>query len=1825
MKRLAILFVLMLTFPMMMTADSFASLWKKYDVAEQKDQPRTQISLLQQIASKASATKNYGHLLKAELLEIDLKSHISPDSLPNDVAGLRKKEQQAAQKDTVLSAVYASVLGHLYKRSPEIDEASKELSKEYYAKSMRYPDLLARHTAAEFMPFVMDGVDSRIFYDDLLHVVGFEAEDYTTLHRYYKEHGNRAAACITAFMITQKDRFDDVKEVRKSKYLQTLDSLINEYKDLVEAGELAIERYNFMDKAEDASAEDQIKYIHYALSRWGAWPRMNILRNAYTRLTLPSFQVDMGNGVQIPHVKRDITILSLCNIQELTMTVTRVNLNGNTHLNPQNANEYAQIKKLMAKEAAFSVTKRYVGLPNYQVVRDTITMDGLPIGVYLVEFTTNNVAVNAERTLLRVSDVFVMNEELPDNNVRFAVVSATTGKPLPHAKLHLSRSEYYSDKLTEETITCNEQGEAQYKVTGRTPETMYATTETDRYSPRVWFRGSYSFYDNKPTVEDISFFTDRRIYRPGQTVHVAAIARRSIRLEREEVLPGKELVLELRDANAKKIAEQKVLTDSYGTAAADFTLPVGGLTGQFSIRANHSSVYFSVEEYKRPTFQVEFDEVKTAYKAGDTVTVKGSVKSFAGVPVQGARVAYTISRRPSLLYLWRGYSNRDMGVTEKADTIVTDADGSFRVNVLMELPERKTADISRYYNFRIEATATDAAGETHSGSTSLPLGDKATAFTTDMPDRVERDSLKHLTFGYLNNAGQTIEGSVRFTIDDAQPRTVKANETVALDAQSLASGNHLLEAVCGTDTLRHKFVVFTIADTKPAIDTPDWFYQSATEFQNDRPVYVQMGASYPEQHIVYTVVSGDRLLESGVVDQSNALTTRAFTYRSEYGDGILLTCAWVKNGTLYEHSAAIKRPLPNNKLHVEWKTFRNKLTPGQQEEWVLRVTKPDGTPADARMMAVLYDKSLDMLRPHSWMLTDTRYLGQPFTRWYTGEPLRLSLYGEMTVRYLREHQLDFSSYDFREGVIIARHSAVKPQNELRVMTAKDVRIRGNAPTMLMAKAAGMRAESADNAALDDASGEVEEQPSAQRQASSAQVRENLCETAFFYPALQTDKDGNVELRFTLPESITTWRFMGLAHDRNMNNGSINGETVAKKTVMVQPNMPRFVRSGDTGVIAARVFNTSEKTVSGTAKLELIDPETDKLVYSESHKYKVEPKGTAAVSFGFNAASLPSLLVARVTASGKGYSDGEQHYLPVLSDKELVTTTVPFTQNEPGTKSIDLSRLFPVNATDNRLTIEYTNNPSWLMVQTLPSVAITDDRNAISMAAAYYANSIANNLLHQSPAIKTTIEQWKQETGTETSLMSSLQKNQDVKSMLLDETPWVAEANAEADQKQQLIHFFDETLVNYRLGNAISKLRALQNPDGSFSWWPDMPGSMYMTTMVTKILVRLNALIGKQQQTQAMIEKAFGYMDKQAARRVKELKKEEANGAKQLVPDDVLCDYLYANALAGRPSTADTRYLVRLLSKAPTQLTIYGKANVAVILAQYGQQERAKEYLRSLTEYTVYKEEMGRYFDTPKAHYSWFDYKIPTQVAAIEALKTLDGGNKQTIEQMQLWLLQAKRTQMWDTPINAVNAVYAFLNGQTATLLAPNAGNAELKLNGKPLEQPKATAGMGYVKLIETGKNMNTFTAVKTSAGTSWGAVYAQFMQQSTEVPDASAGLQVKREVIGSGNPLRVGDKVRIKITIQAERDYDFVQLQDKRAACLEPVNQLSGYHWGYYCAPKDNVTNYYFDRLSKGKHVIETDYYIDRAGTYQTGTCTVQCAYAPEYSARETAKVLRVE
>ncbi len=1853
MKRNIITLLITVFAMLQATAQTYDNLWKQADIIAQKDQPKSEIGVMKKIISKASAAKDYGQLLAAEIRQAILWREISPDSLTPNVK--RMEAEALKTNDPMLKAVRYAVLGKVYHDNPygiEVDEASLEQredasyyqsqrkvnlkkNREFFKKAMAHPELLAKHASTGYVPLTLKGVDGSSFNNDLLHLIGFEAdskEAYLLMYTYYNKVENRGAACLCAYKLIEKYRQDDVREVRKSKYLNTIDSLIHVYQDIPEAGELAVEHFRFMEGATDAKPLDKLNYINYALNRWGGWSRMNVLRNAQKRLTEPMFQVKDMPQVLRPGEKAWVH-LNVRNLQNLKISISRLNITADNEYNAQDEATYKMLLKKTTKLHQKDFSRNYYGRPDYEEVKDSFEIGGnLPLGAYLMEVTSDNTGIAPQRELFYVSNLAVMIQQLPDDRHRYVVVNATDGQPIAGAKIMLYDKDYDVKtgkwkRLVHARLTTDENGEAYFKnVDGN----VLISTSNDKFAPaKDIYLSRARYYEKKDDEMKYQLFTDRAIYRPGQKVHATAVSY-IVKKGLDASVPGKSMELKfiLRDANWKQVAEQKATTDEYGTASVDFELPKEGQTGQYSISVNGTATeYVRVEEYKRPTFEITFPKVNEKYTWGDTVVVKASAKTYAGVPVQGAKVEYQVTRRNQLWWWGAGSA----GQLVKTDSCVTREDGTFDVEIPLEasLSGKDEADMSdfmriaRFFNFEVSAIVTDISGESHEGVMSLPLGTKSTILTVNLPKRIEADSLKTLTFAYRNASGMPIASNLKYRIDGGEWKVAEANAPVSIkeyaasstpsasSAQVWKSGVHQLEAICGQDTLQQKFPLFSMKDTHPVEPTTEWYYQTAKTFPRDgKSVYVQVGSSENGAHFVYSIIAGNKLLEKGAWELGDSIVTLPFSYREEYASGVVINYSFVKNGECYTRKISIARPLPEKKLNITWKTFRDRLTPGQKEKWTLRITTPDGKPAKAQLMSVLYDKSLDQLAGHTWEMSLGFSQWLPDCYWKSNlKYYKMGLAGTYPTKYYDEKELDvdkfdgkyFSFYAYMQAMQLSKLErsyggtveAVRIQkDELVREEAKVMRSRGNQ----MARV-GAAAPSA-NKVFDV----VEEMPQFVGGSGSdagpfldkVQVRENLNETAFFYPALESDNQGNVAINFTLPESVTTWKFMGLAHDKEMRNGCLVDEAVAQKTVMVQPNMPRFLREGDKSTIVVKLFNTSDKKVNGNARMQILDAETQKVVWQKTQNYSIDAEGSATISFDVQGLK-EGVYINKVVAAGNGYSDGEQHYLPVLGNRELVVNTLPITLHQQGEQSFDLSRLFlnkegkqAKGAENAKVTVEYTNNPSWLMVKALPSISNPDEEDAISLMSAIYANTITTHIQ---------------------------------KHLSLEKQP-------EQNLSQETV----------RLQNQVEKLKKLQNADGSFSWWKGMKGSRYMTTSVAEMMVRLNAVAGVQKSIAKMLTSAIDYLSWQTAQEVREMKKQEEKKHK-VSPSEQALHYLYILSMDGRKmkqnQEADKTYLLEKMSKMTGDFTIYGKARAAVVLAKNSQlnadyREKAGEYLQSVNEYAVYREEMGRYYDTRKALYSWRNYKIPTQVSVIEAMQMLKPNDKQTIEELQRWLLMSKRTQSWDTPVNTVDAVYAFMKGNESNWNR-KAENAVLKLDGKLLPMPQDSTTLGYVKTEKAGK-ASTLSINKKSDYTSWGAVYAEFKQPISEIASTESGIKVRRVIVpaesqGRGKAqAKVGEKVKVTLIITADRDYDFVKIVDKRAACLEPVNQLSGYQWGMECyvSPKDNTTNFYFDRLSKGKHFVEMEYYVDRKGDYQSGSCTAECTYSPEFGGRTEAYKMTV-
>ncbi|WP_368328885.1 alpha-2-macroglobulin, partial [Phocaeicola vulgatus] len=1354
------------------------------------------------------------------------------------------------------------------------------------------------------------------------------------------------------------------------------------------------------------------------------------------------------------------------------------------------------------------------------------------------------------------------------------------------------------------------------------------------------------YYKESKRKEVLQLFTDRSIYRPGQTVYVSGLAY-EMEKDSTRVLADKKYTVSLYDANNNETGKVEVRTNGFGSFSGQFVLPSPCLTGYFSLRAADTSVSFKVEEYKRPTFDVTFEPVKVEYQVGDSIEVVGMAKTFAGAPVQNARVHYNISR--SYAWVWR-FMGR--GSARWEGEAMTDADGKFSVPVHFEIDSDRRESPLWYYTYNIQADVTDGAGETQQANLSLPLGSTSMVLNMDnLPDNLVKEKKLEIKLTAMNLSGEPVDTPVTYQVvemeeqKDGQEKegrkvltgTVEANKSFVPEAiYALPSGNYRLKLSAkdtqGREcTASKNFLLFSLNDKRPPFVITDWFYQDGLEFDAASPATVYIGSSEKNVYLLYDVFAGNKRLESKRIELSDSVVSFRFPYKKEYGDGILVSMAFVKDGRLYSHNARIMKPAPEKKLQLKWTTFRDKLRPGQQEEWKLTVLYPDGSPAEAEMLATMYDASLDKIySAHKLDFGVDFHYVVPLTYWNTSYMRNAYLYVDFPLKRLRAVPLEYSeliipSTGRMEAMVVGYGGSP------RATLAGALKIRGRS-----AANAVMNQEAVTDMVLQEEMVETSAQEKVEMGSSEElaetgdiQIRENFAETAFFYPQLRTNEKGEVSISFVLPESLTRWKFMGLAHTRNVDYGKIEATATASKEFMLQPNMPRFVRVGDKANIAASLMNLSDKGVKGIVRMELFNPETEKVFYSQKQKFDVKGGETGHVNFTFEVSDKYAVMACRMVADGDTFSDGEQRYIPVLTDKQWVTETVPLNVNGEGAHTFSLENLFNKHsktASEQRLTVEFTAHPAWYAVQALPVVAHPQNEDALSWATAYYAHSLAAYIVKENPRIKQVFDSWKAQGGTKETFMSNLQKNQELKNILLAETPWLAEATNEAEQKQRIATLFDLNTMNSQLAVSVEKLGELQNADGAWSWYKGMQGSRYVTTQVMEMLVRLNALTHQDADSrmQPMIQKGFEYLGKQAAEEYKSMKEAEKKGAVGIRPSEQVLRYLYICALDGKAPVDEkvNRYFIDKLSGEGKELTIYGKALGAIILQQAGKVAEARLFMQSLMEYSVVTDEMGRYFDTPKARYSWFSYKIPTEVAAMEAIQRITKDTK-AIDEMKRWLLKQKQTQTWETPIATADAVYALMATGASDLLA-NTGGVEITL-GKEVIRTPADDAIGYIKKTVSGDVMNIkkVRVDKEGAGMGWGAVYAQYLESMDQIGEQGNGLSVSRqlykgdEALNESAPLKVGDRITVRLTVKADRDMDFVQIKDDRAACMEPLQAVSGFRWsnglGYYQATKDASTQFFIDQMRKGTYVIEYQVYVNRTGEYQAGIATVQSAYAPEF------------
>ena len=1881
--------------PMKMQGQSYDKLWKQVEEAKNKSLPQTTVKLTEDIFRKAQAEKNSPQMLKAYTARSVYQQQITPDSFYVDLKGLEQWAKTAENQvdcailHTVIAGIYADygvnnqwALRQRAELTGEAPDDVREWSANLFVArvldhtyaALEDSTLLLATSSKDYRPFVELGNSSEYYRHDLYHLLALkgieslknirmlEKEGEVTnaisvilgrLVQTYKEKGNR-----DAFILASLDSLKWVNERNPSNSMPQLDELIAVNSNRAVCAEVYLEKANALMRNNEYVKALQI--VDEAIAKYPKYERINAVRSVRESILLPDLSAIMASIIY-PGADFNLTVTHR-NLSGFKVEYHRLNLPVTSNLlSLQNMN----VNKDFYKQYTRKESEQRIELvrPDDYLRKDTtITLKAPAEGLYIMRIVPDGNTQDKGDRIFSVTRLKVLSRKLPNNNFETVVLDGMTGRPVENAVVRLF-SDVKGERVEVETLTTGADG----KATSPWKESYrYLTAEkdTDKYLSMQSVRRGYYIYDdqsNKLTTQ-VRLLTDRVLYRPGQTVYVKGVAY-NLQSDTANVISGKTYALVLKDANNREIATREVRTNDFGSFITDFVLPAAGLNGTYSLSTENGSTTVRVEEYKRPTFDITFEPQTGTYRIGDAVEVKGTVKSYSGVVVQGVPVSYTITR--SQRSWWRAYWAPDAIIA--SGTANVDDNGNFVLPVTLLADEKMKEDVG-YYVYKVEATVTNVAGETQSSQTSLAAGSRSILLDVQVPDRANKDEAIRATFTATNLNGQPVnlEGEFKvyaFTdikkgVTSTQPVVsgmFTANKETTLEQLSgLPSGGYKLVVSAKDEqgreaTSESRIILFSLADTRPAVDTVMWYYPVNTKFDKAHPAKFVFGSSKEDVYVLMDVFSGNKQVESKVLSLSNSLMKFEYPYLPEYGDGLSINLCFVKENEVYTQNIRLEKRIPEKTLTMKWEVFRDKLRPGQQEEWRLSIKDPAGKPAEAEMLATLYDASLDKIWKADQRLSPYYSLNLPNTNWINYSGGGNYYYFGFPVKNWKYQSLQFDTFT----PFASWDGGIRNQN---------IRIRG-ASTLSRASGENMMAY---------ATADLEEEmiyeivtPKARLQAEPSagmmeadneeamlepeDIRTNFAETAFFYPQLRTNAEGEIVFSFTMPESLTRWNFRGYAHTKGMLTGLLNGEITTSKEFMLTPNLPRFVRVGDETSVAAAVTNTTGTQVAGTVTFTLFDPMTEKVISTQKKKFTAEAGKSTGVNFTFTATDKYDLLGCRIIADGGTFSDGEQHLLPVLPNKERITETVAMPIRGKETKEFSLESLFNGNsktATDRRLTVEFAANPAWYAIQALPSVAQPTNDNAAAWASAYYANSLAAFIMNAQPRIKTMMDNWRMTGGTSETFLSNLQKNQDVKAILLEESPWLMEATSETEQKQRIATLFDLNNIGNNQIATLTKLGELQLSTGAWTWCKGMPGSRYMTMYVLTTLIRLETLTAKglPEDAAAMKKLAFDYLHREVLDEYKQIRAAAKRGEMLTGISTFGLDYLYLVALSGTeiPKAYKEAY-DHLMGRALETVSgsMKTKAMKAIVVHKAGYNMRATQLMMSLKEHLVQTDELGMHFAFNESPYRWNDLRIPAHVAVMEAFNVVAKDEK-TVEEMKIWLLKQKQTQQWDSPVATVNAVYALV--YYGSNLFENQGNVRIDLGKNRIEIPgdgNAEAGTGYVKQTFTDRsvvtNPRTIKVEKKDEGIAWGAVYAQYNEEIDKVNKYGNELKVDKKLyvermegtrrqlipVEPGTQLTIGDKVTSRITITVDRAMDFVQLKDQRGACFEPIGALSGYNWnnglGYYVAVKDASTNFFFDSLSKGVYVLEYSYRVSRAGTYQAGLAILQSAYAPEFAAHSAS------
>lgn len=1644
-------------------------------------------------------------------------------------------------------------------------------------------------------------------------------------------------------------------EASQKEYKQTLEELLKKYGDKDFSTEIRIaqasllDSYRYQTTNPDSVTGIQYKLIEEAIKRYPNYERIGILQNKLMAMNEPTLSSQMPQTV---YPKGDMEVsLNYRNIPKVTLQIYKSTLTP-MDLMPQQSLSLKTDTKLI-KEVTVNLK-----VPHPYSTQDTIIrvpMEGPGIYECIVSVPDSKLQT---KHIVSVSTLAAVSRSVSSEIREVLVTDFLSGKPLQGATVT-----WFGGKRRSLELISSAQTNKEGLVTlpdNKNISAFQATLSDDVSSRIISLYPEYVADNAAESGTTVSFFTDRGLYRPGQTVFYKGIAYQFTK-DQPTITPNKSFTVIFRDANYKEIMSKEVRSNAFGSFNGEFTVPKQTLTGSFSISVENSSTYIQVEEYKRPTFSVEMQPIKEEIAFGDLVTVKGKVQTFSGVALQEGQVNWHIIRRPFWLRMGAGHFMSEMVAQ---GTAAVDAEGGFSVSFRPE----KTDDSfypRQYYTYDVIATVTDSKGETQETRFSFPVGDTSMVLSLDIPEQVDKNNVKATIYArLLNGEKTTANGSYQIISmipeKDNTPHP-ELNEGKVVTSGNFNSDKALSSTVFSTlssgyyrikleakDSKGRKveneqdFILYSKEDKRPPIFSQSWLIlEKDTCVPGEEAKWI-FGTSDEKAHILYEVFQKDKCLSRQWIVLNNENRTFTFPFKEEYGDGVVALFTYVKKGILYTTEVLIPRKKSDPNLFIRPETFRDRLLPGSSETWKFRITDSDSLAVSAEVLAAMYDSSLDQIMPFSWYFSPVRnsYLQVP--RFVQGDGYGNTYqYDAGNPKGVKVQEYKFDRLDW-QGIMLNGYGFMRSTRSVMTGGTAQARMKSADANSMMNEDQMELAESPVFASIDKEDGGIQQQSSVlpeSQQPAKPQLRTNFNETAFFFPSLLTNEKGDLIVSFTIPESNTSWKFQTIAHTKELKFGQLVKNVITSKPLMVVPNLPRFLRQGDRVSISTQILNQQEEAINGQVRLEWFDPSNDKPfsnLNEDSKSFNLGAKGQTMVKWMVNVPATGDLIGCRIIADANAGSDGEQHLLPILSNQIMVTESIPFYMLNKGEKKINVIQ--PKDSHPFRMTLEVSSNPVWYAVQALPTITTPTNDNILSWFASYYGNTLATSIAASHPRIQQVISQWTAQGGNASTLLSNLEKNEELKNILLEETPWVLEADNETEQKERLSLLFDLNRANSQRDIAMQHLLDQQMEDGGWGWFKGFTPDRHMTLSILKGMTQLVTLSAVQynQQEKEMQMRALKYLDSSIQKDYESLKKHDKNWEKA-VPSPQQIEYLYVrSSYRDIPELSEAREAIRFYTEQAeknwSKLSLYGKGQIAILMHRNGKKEVSTEIMTWLRKTATVSDEQGMFWANNRRGSDFNTSPIDVHTLLMFAFHELSPDTDET-NRMKQWLLNQKQTQNWESTPATVNAIYAILLTGSDWLNENN--NITVQWGSKKLSTTDGETATGYLKETLTNSEIsaaaNNLTINKEGEAPAWGAVYNQYFAPIDLITAQKGVLNVEKKLyietnngkerqirpVTADQSLRIGDKVIVRLTIRTDREMDYVHVKDLRAGCFEPAQQLSGsaYQDGvwFYRTPKDVTENFLFQRLPKGTFVVEYPVYVSRSGEYAGGISTIQCMYAPEF------------